>query len=50
VQHDDLPMANLYERDGRRRILDWGDSSISHDLLHRRERVVVSAPWRCGPA
>ena len=30
VQHDDLHMANVYERDGRFRVLDWGDSSISH--------------------
>jgi hypothetical protein len=30
VQHDDLHFANLYEKDGRLRVLDWGDSSISH--------------------
>jgi hypothetical protein len=30
IQHDDLHMANVYERDGRFRVLDWGDSSISH--------------------
>jgi hypothetical protein len=30
VQHDDLHMANLYVRDGRLRVLDWGDASISH--------------------
>ena len=30
VQHDDLHMANVYERAGRFRVLDWGDSSISH--------------------
>jgi hypothetical protein len=30
IQHDDLHMANVYERDGRLRVLDWGDSSISH--------------------
>jgi len=30
IQHDDLHMANVY-RDGERlRVLDWGDSSISH--------------------
>src|SRR5262249_41520366 len=30
IQHDDLHMANVY-RDGERlRLLDWGDSSISH--------------------
>jgi hypothetical protein len=30
VQHDDLHHNNLYVRDGRLRVLDWGDSSISH--------------------
>jgi predicted trehalose synthase len=24
VQHDDLHMANVYEQDGHRRLLDWG--------------------------
>jgi aminoglycoside phosphotransferase (APT) family kinase protein len=30
VQHDDLHMNNLFQRLGHLRILDWGDSSISH--------------------
>jgi hypothetical protein len=30
IQHDDLHMANVYARDGRLRVLDWGDSSVSH--------------------
>ena len=30
VQHDDLHHANVYEREGRLRILDWGDASIAH--------------------
>jgi phosphotransferase family enzyme len=30
VQHDDLHMANVYDHGGRLRVLDWGDSSISH--------------------
>jgi hypothetical protein len=30
VQHDDLHMANVYAADGRPRVLDWGDASISH--------------------
>jgi hypothetical protein len=30
IQHDDLHHKNLYERNGRFRVLDWGDSSISH--------------------
>jgi hypothetical protein len=30
VQHDDLHMANVYKDGARLRLLDWGDSSISH--------------------
>ena len=30
IQHDDLHMANLYAQGQRLRVLDWGDSSISH--------------------
>ena len=30
IQHDDLHGANIYRRDGRLRILDWGDSCVSH--------------------
>jgi Phosphotransferase enzyme family len=30
VQHDDLHLANVYERGGRLRLLDWGDTSIAH--------------------
>jgi hypothetical protein len=30
IQHDDLHMANLYEQGGRLRVLDWGDSCVSH--------------------
>jgi hypothetical protein len=30
IQHDDLHMGNVYERSGKLRILDWGDSSIAH--------------------
>jgi hypothetical protein len=30
VQHDDLHMDNVYQRAGQMRVLDWGDSSISH--------------------
>lgn len=33
VQHDDLHMGSVYERDNRRRVLDWGDSSISHPFF-----------------
>jgi hypothetical protein len=30
IQHDDLHMGNVYARDDGLRVLDWGDSSISH--------------------
>jgi hypothetical protein len=30
VQHDDLHMANVYAQGEQLRVLDWGDSSISH--------------------
>jgi aminoglycoside phosphotransferase (APT) family kinase protein len=30
IQHDDLHQWNVYVRDGRPRILDWGDSSVGH--------------------
>jgi phosphotransferase family enzyme len=30
VQHDDLHMNNVYVKGDRLRVLDWGDSSISH--------------------
>ena len=33
VQHDDLHMGSVYERGARIRILDWGDSSISHPFF-----------------
>jgi hypothetical protein len=30
IQHDDLHQWNIHVRDGRPRILDWGDSSVAH--------------------
>jgi hypothetical protein len=30
VQHDDLHMSNVYAQGEQLRVLDWGDSSISH--------------------
>jgi hypothetical protein len=29
IQHDDLHIANVYEKNGRLRVLDWGDASIA---------------------
>jgi hypothetical protein len=54
VQHDDLHMANVYAKDGRLRVLDWGDSSISHPFgslvetfrfLEERNRLEPGGPW-----
>ena len=33
VQHDDLNMGSVYERYRRLRVLDWGDTSISHPFF-----------------
>jgi Phosphotransferase enzyme family len=33
IQHDDLREANVFVRDGRVRIFDWGDSSVAHPLF-----------------
>jgi hypothetical protein len=30
IQHDDLHTSSLHRRDGRLRVLDWGDASVSH--------------------
>ncbi len=54
IQHDDLHMANLYTHRGRLRILDWGDTSISHTFaslvvtfrfLEERNRMSPADPW-----
>jgi hypothetical protein len=33
VQHDDLHMGSVFKRDRHLRVLDWGDSSISHPFF-----------------
>jgi hypothetical protein len=33
IQHDDLHEANVFVRDGRVAIYDWGDSSVAHPLF-----------------
>ena len=54
VQHDDLHHGNLYVDGNRTRILDWGDSSISHPFaslvvtfrfLERVNGLDPSDPW-----
>jgi hypothetical protein len=54
MQHDDLHMHNVFLRDDRLRILDWGDSSISHPFaslvvtfrfLEERNGLAPDDPW-----
>ena len=54
IQHDDLHMANLFAHGSQARILDWGDSSISHPFaslvvtfrfLEERNGLPPSDPW-----
>ena len=54
IQHDDLHMNNVYARDGELRVLDWGDSSISHPFaslvvtfrfLEERNGLGPDDPW-----
>ena len=54
IQHDDLHMANLFAEGDRVRILDWGDSSISHPFaslvvtfrfLEETNKLPPSDPW-----
>jgi hypothetical protein len=54
VQHDDLHMNNVYTEGERLRLLDWGDSSISHPFaslvvtfrfLEERNRMAPGDAW-----
>lgn len=54
VQHDDLHMNNVYVNGDRLRVLDWGDSSISHPFaslvatfrfLEERNGITADDPW-----
>jgi hypothetical protein len=54
IQHDDLHITNVYERSGHLRVLDWGDSSISHPFaslgetfrfLEERNGLAPNDPW-----
>jgi Phosphotransferase enzyme family len=33
IQHDDLHASNVYARDGRLAVLDWGDACVSHPFF-----------------
>ena len=54
VQHDDLHMGNVYLRDDRVLVLDWGDTSIAHPFwslvvpfrfLEERNGLASGDPW-----
>ena len=54
IQHDDLHHANVYQQDERLRVLDWGDSSVSHPFfslvvtfrfLEEINKLPPSDPW-----
>lgn len=47
LQHNDLHFNNVLVRDGRHRIFDWGDSSISHPF--QTMRITISfLKWTLG--
>ena len=62
VQHDDLHDGQIFVRDGRSRVLDWGDACVSHPFftlsvslegilqwgLYDVEGAVDVAPYRDG--
>ncbi len=43
IQHDDLHHANVYDRGGRLRVLDWGDASVAHAIAWLRQRDPATA-------
>ena len=54
VQHDDLHMKNVYAQGEHLRVLDWGDSSISHPFmslvvtfrfLEKVTKLLPGDPW-----
>lgn len=47
IQHDDLHDGQVFVDDGRHRILDWGDSCISHPF-HTLTVTLRALAWRAG--
>jgi hypothetical protein len=47
IQHDDLHDGQVFVRDGAYRILDWGDSSVSHPF-HTLTVTLRALAWRHG--
>jgi len=48
IQHDDLHDGNVFVRDGRYQIVDWGDSSVSHPF-HTLVVVFRAIVYRFDP-
>ena len=47
IQHDDLHDGQVFVRDGRYRVFDWGDACISHPF-HTLTVTLRAAAWRLG--
>jgi len=47
IQHDDLHDGQVFVRDGRYLVFDWGDSCVSHPLLSLTV-LLRSTAWRLG--
>jgi Phosphotransferase enzyme family len=47
IQHDDLHDGQVFVRDGRYLVFDWGDSCVSHPLLSLTVLLRPNA-WRLG--
>ena len=50
MQHDDLHGSNVFVRDGRATVIDWGDASVAHPfgtLLVTLDSL--AAEWGCAP-
>lgn len=50
IQHDDLHAANVYVLEGRLRVLDWGDSCVSHPFTSLSETFrMLESDLRLAP-
>ena len=45
IQHDDLHDGQVFVRDGHYRVLDWGDSCVSHPF-HSLTVILRAAAWK----
>jgi hypothetical protein len=47
IQHDDLHDGQIFVKDGHYRVLDWGDSCVSHPF-HSLTVTLRAAAWKLG--